>query len=217
MTGTLYTLSSPNCVSEGICRSKSPGSFVASEPQVNTSHSSIYFYENYSTECSGQVIAVELFAKCNCSVMWNDTLTLKLLFLEADRELKVYTLKATIPVSVGARELSAKLVDSILLNETQIPSDVTITPPYSTIGFELPAAKMLHSNKTVYNHIPLLNIIDVGKCQSTANITTGSGPTRLVCPPSSPPLIITVKESRTDGHTSTYTRDYTIYVNIQVK
>ena len=146
---------------------------------------------------------MELFAKRNYSVEWNKTLTLNLLFLEADHDQQVYTLRARIPVSVGARELSAKLLDSIQLNGMQIPSDVTITPPYSTVGFELPAT-VLDNNTMVYNHIPLLNIMDVGECRFTANITTGSGPTRLVCPPTSPPLIITVKESRTNGHTSTY-------------
>ena len=216
MTGPVCSLIPQLC--EGNCRSKSPGSFVTSEPWVNTSHSCTYVYENYGTECSGQVIAVELFAKRNNdSVVWNNTLSLNLLFLEADREQKVYKLKATIPVSVGANELSAKLLDPIQLSGTQIPSDVTITPAYSTVGFELPAAKMSDNNTMVYNHIPLLNIMDVGKCHSTANITTGSGPTRLFCPPTSPPLIITVKESRTDGSTSTYTRDYTVYENVRVK
>lgn len=146
---------------------------------------------------------MELFARLNASSddIWNETLRLNLLFLEAERT-GTYTLKATIPVSVARSDLTAELVDSIHLSAKEtLPADVTIAPPYSTIGIELPAAS-INGKTRVYNHIPLLNIMNTKTCDSIANITPDSGATRPYCPYTPPPLILTVEENHTDGNTS---------------
>ena len=186
---------------EGICRSKSPSRLVPGQPGVKTG-TDTYVFRNYGIECSGRVTAVELFATLEASSgdIWNETLRLNLLFLEAERT--GYTLKATIPVSVASSDLTAELVDLIHLSATQIiPADVTIVPAFTTIGIELPAAS-INGNSTVYNHVPLLNIMNTKRCDSTVNITTDSGATRLYCPSTEPPLILTVEENHTDCNTS---------------
>lgn len=144
---------------------------------------------------------MQLFANLNSSAEWNDTLRLKLLFLEEDRDKKVYTVKAKIPVSAASRELKDKHVHSIHLRATQIPANVTIAPPFAAVGFELPQNSNI--NKTVYNHIPLLNTMNIKEC-STVNITARSEYGRLFCPFNSPPLILTVDQSPTGGETSMY-------------
>lgn len=177
----------------------------------NGSFGAIHVFENYSIPCSGRVATVDLFVgfrACDTSnnVTWNDTLSVNLIFFEADGvDTKNYTRKAMIPLSVLISEITTndQALDSFhIITLDLAASNVTIASPHSRVALELPVSDT-NGSQTTHYYIPLLNLNSVG-CNSSINITNSSNAS-IFCygRDSLPPFIVTFAANHTEEETST--------------
>ena len=194
-------------MSIGCCRSESPDSFYPSSLAVQTEGSDIHLFDRFALTCSGNISRVEVFTSFFGSNTWNETLTLKLLFLEAPHEsTQALRLVDIISVSVDRMEFISNN-NSVHIVTPKLTKHLTIKKVFSRIGLQLPPSRnMSDGDRRVYNHIPVANLHSLNRqCASISdydNIRNLTGASRLFCHMSTPPVIVTVEDQCNGQETS---------------
>ena len=171
---------------------------------MQTDGTDIHLY-SLNIACSGNVSRVELFVSFIgiSNNAWNETLTLRLLFLENTRERPhILRLVDIISVSVEHRQFKSNS-DSVHVITLNLTKHLTVTPVYSRIGLQLPPSS-IRDGDNIYNHIPVAELNSrAQRCDSDFdNIKNATGASRLFCHLSIPPVIVTVEDHCNGQETS---------------